>query len=201
MQLSVKYSDFTAVTRRVTLEAPTDDGQTLYREARALLRKVDLRKKVRSAGGRYQVIKNKLARLGTQGTSFEQFAKNLKGPQAGGSPEEAVLAAIREGLHKRDPAMLGGVYADDVEYTIINRNNPPSKRLVLRGRKAVQEMFAELCAREMSHKVMNPVAGANAIAYSIHCSYPDGCNVVGLYNATLRDGRIVSEISVDCWDE
>lgn len=128
-------------------------------------------------------------------------AKNLKGLQAGASPEDAVLAAIREGLHKRDSAMLAGLYADDVEYTIINRNNPPSKRLVLRGRKAVQEMFADLCAREMTHEVVNAVAGDNAIAYVIRCRYPDGCNVIGLYNATLRDGRIVSEISVDCWDE
>ena len=67
--------------------------------------------------------------------------------------------------------------------------------------KAVQEMFADLCSREMTHEVVNAVAGANAIAYVIRCRYPDGCNVIGLYNATLRDGRIVSEISVDCWDE
>lgn len=129
------------------------------------------------------------------------IAKDLKGPRPDASPEDAVLAAIRAGLHKRDAAMLASVYADDVEYTIINRNNPPSKRLVLRGRKAVQEMFADLCAREMTHEVVNAVTGTNAIAYCIRCRYPDGCNVIGLYNATLKDGRIVSEISVDCWDE
>ena len=127
--------------------------------------------------------------------------RNLKGPQAASSPEESVLATIREGFHKRDAAMLASVYTDDVEYIIINRNNPPSKRMVLRGRKAVQEMFADLCAREMTHELVNVVAGSNAIAYVIRCRYPDGCNVVGLYNATLKDGRIVGEISVDCWDE
>lgn len=128
-------------------------------------------------------------------------AKNLKGTQAAASPEESVLATIRDGFHKRDAAMLASVYADDVEYIVINRNNPPSKRLVLRGRKAVQEMFTELCAREMTHEVANAVAGSNAIAYVVRCRYPDGCNVVGLYNAMLKDGRIVGEISVDCWDE
>ncbi len=117
------------------------------------------------------------------------------------TPEEAVLAAIRKGYDGRDAALLASVYADDVEYMIINRNNPPSKPLVLKGRKAVQEMFADLCAREMTHEVVNAVAGGNAIAYGVRCRYPDGCNVIGLYNATLKGGRIVSEISVDCWDE
>jgi DNA polymerase-4 len=50
VQLTVKYSDFTHLTRRVTLETPTDDGQTVYREACALLARVDLGRKVRLTG-------------------------------------------------------------------------------------------------------------------------------------------------------
>jgi DNA polymerase-4 len=50
VQLTVKYADFTSLTRRRTLEAPTDDGQTIYREARALLAKVDLGRSVRLTG-------------------------------------------------------------------------------------------------------------------------------------------------------
>jgi hypothetical protein len=42
VQLTVKYDDFQSITRRKTLEVPTDDGQVLYREARGLLSKVDL---------------------------------------------------------------------------------------------------------------------------------------------------------------
>jgi DNA polymerase IV len=37
IQLKLKRADFTIVTRRTTLEQPTDDGQTLYREAARLL--------------------------------------------------------------------------------------------------------------------------------------------------------------------
>ncbi len=37
IQLKLKRADFTLVTRRTTLEEPTDDGQTLYREAARLL--------------------------------------------------------------------------------------------------------------------------------------------------------------------
>jgi DNA polymerase-4 len=37
MQLKLKRADFTLVTRRATLDVPTDDGQTIYREAVRLL--------------------------------------------------------------------------------------------------------------------------------------------------------------------
>jgi len=37
VQLKLKRSDFTLVTRRVTLDEPTDDGQAIYREAARLL--------------------------------------------------------------------------------------------------------------------------------------------------------------------
>ncbi len=50
VQLTVKYDDFTQLTRQLTLEAPTDDGQLLYRCALELLEKVDLRRRVRLTG-------------------------------------------------------------------------------------------------------------------------------------------------------
>jgi DNA polymerase-4 len=50
VQLTVKYGDFTSLTRRRTLEQPTDDGQALYREALCLLAKVDLGRRVRLTG-------------------------------------------------------------------------------------------------------------------------------------------------------
>jgi DNA polymerase-4 len=37
VQLKLKRADFTLVTRRATFDAPTDDGQVLYRQAAALL--------------------------------------------------------------------------------------------------------------------------------------------------------------------
>lgn len=50
VQLTVKYDDFQAITRRRTLDVPTDDGQVLYREARALLSRADLARKIRLTG-------------------------------------------------------------------------------------------------------------------------------------------------------
>ncbi|WNG15596.1 DNA polymerase IV [Cystobacter fuscus] len=50
VQLKVKFSDFTLITRRTTLPSPTDDGQTLYRVARELLEKAHEDKPVRLTG-------------------------------------------------------------------------------------------------------------------------------------------------------
>ncbi len=64
VQLSVKYSDFTALTRRITLEQSTDDGQALYREATGLLTKVDLGRKIRLTGVSTQDFSTGSAQLG-----------------------------------------------------------------------------------------------------------------------------------------
>ncbi len=48
--LKVKYADFTLVTRRATLERPTDDDQAICAAARSLLGRVDLRMPVRLTG-------------------------------------------------------------------------------------------------------------------------------------------------------
>jgi DNA polymerase-4 len=50
VQLTVKFSDFTQITRSMTLSQPIDDGQELYRLALELLRKVDLRRSIRLTG-------------------------------------------------------------------------------------------------------------------------------------------------------
>ena len=50
VQLKVKFSDFTTITRRTTLPSVTDDGQTLYRVARELLEKAHEDKPIRLTG-------------------------------------------------------------------------------------------------------------------------------------------------------
>ena len=127
--------------------------------------------------------------------------KDRQHSPSGNIEERAVLDAIRKGYQGRDAEQLASLYAEDVEFIICNRNNPPAKRLVLRGREAVRRMFGDMCAREMTHEIRNTTVGEGSIAFSAHCQYPDGCQVVGINIATLKNGRIVSEISVDCWDE
>jgi DNA polymerase-4 len=50
VQLKVKFSDFTTITRRTTLPSPTDDGQALYRSALELLERAHENKPIRLTG-------------------------------------------------------------------------------------------------------------------------------------------------------
>jgi hypothetical protein len=128
-------------------------------------------------------------------------AKNLSRARPSRSAEETVLEVIRSGYRDRDVAKVMSAYAEAIESTIVNRNNPPSRPLVLRGRAALKRMVEDICSREMSHAIADVTVGDGSLAYRVDCRYPDGCNVIALYMATVKDGRIVREFSIDCWDE
>jgi DNA polymerase IV len=64
VQLKVKLADFTLLTRRRTLEAPTDDGQRLYREAAELLARLALARAVRLTGVSAQELVGARSQLG-----------------------------------------------------------------------------------------------------------------------------------------
>jgi DNA polymerase-4 len=66
VQLKLKFSDFTLITRRTTLPSATDDGQTLYRVARELLEKAHEDKPVRLTGVSMQ-------ELGTESVGARQL--------------------------------------------------------------------------------------------------------------------------------
>ncbi len=63
VQLKLKDSAFQLVTRRTTLEEPTDDGQVLYRTAVALLTRADLGRRYRLTGVSAQDLKAPAAQL------------------------------------------------------------------------------------------------------------------------------------------
>jgi len=64
VQLTIKYYDFKLITRRKTLDEATDDGQTLYREACALLDRVDLKRAIRLTGVSAQDLRGGEGQLG-----------------------------------------------------------------------------------------------------------------------------------------
>jgi DNA polymerase-4 len=63
VQLKVKFSDFTSLTRRATLAQPTDDGQLLYREAMALFSRVPPRRAIRLTGVSAQELSSELGQF------------------------------------------------------------------------------------------------------------------------------------------
>jgi len=80
VQLKVKFADHRLVTRRTTLEPPTDDGQALYRTAAELLERLAPAQPVRLTGVSGQEVTTEAGQLGL-------FA-------AGARPAERLNAAL-----------------------------------------------------------------------------------------------------------
>jgi len=104
VQLKVKLADFTVVTRRRTLEGPTDDGQRLYKEACELLARLQLQKPVRLTGVSAQELMGGAPQLGLFGE-----------PEARSQRLNAALDAIaaRYGQKAVAPADVAKLQEDD----------------------------------------------------------------------------------------
>ena len=108
--------------------------------------------------------------------------------------------ALRRGIEERDAGTLGGLYAPDAEMTVVDRNTPPSKPRVLRGRTAIGEYLDDVCGRDMTHRLDRVVVSGDTAAFTEACRYPDGTGVLCLAMLDLRDGLIVSQTAVQEWD-
>ena len=128
-------------------------------------------------------------------------AKAVAMPEDVAADAASVCEILKRGLEERDAELAASVYADNVEFLIVNRNYPPSNPLVRKGRAAVLAMYQDVCSREMMHKVTSIVVGPEGFAIRESCQYPDGGRVLGHVIAEMRDGKIVRQFNVDCWDE
>ena len=108
--------------------------------------------------------------------------------------------ALRSGIEERDATTLRALYAPDAEMAVVDRNTPPSRPLVLRGRTAIGEFLDETCGRDMTHRLERVVVSGDTAAFTQACRYPDGTRVLCLAMLDLRDGLIVQQTAVQEWD-
>lgn len=108
--------------------------------------------------------------------------------------------AMRRAIEEHDAERLSGLYAEDAEMRIVNRNSPPSSPFVLRGRAAISDYYDDVCGRAMTHRIERAVAGADRAAFNEVCEYPDGTRVLCAAMLDLREGKIVRQVNVDAWD-
>jgi DNA polymerase-4 len=93
--LKVKYADFTVVTRRVTLDRPTDDHGAILAAARGLLARVDLDRPVRLTG-----ISVSGFAAETERAQLDLFGSPVSGGSAGdGAEPEAPQDGRRRALN------------------------------------------------------------------------------------------------------
>jgi ketosteroid isomerase-like protein len=109
--------------------------------------------------------------------------------------------ALRRGIEERDAATLLGLYAEDAELQVVDRNDQPSSPKVIRGRAAIGEYFADVCGRDMTHKIRRLVVGDNNAAFVQACRYPSGAQVLCIAVVDLKDGLITRQSGVQAWDE
>lgn len=111
------------------------------------------------------------------------------------------FATLKRALETSDAEALLGLYADDAEMTVVDRNRPPSAPMMLSGKPAIEAFWRDVCARDMTHRVGREVVGADRVAFVEECAYPDGCHVMSSMTLDLRDGRIARHLTVQAWDE
>jgi len=110
-------------------------------------------------------------------------------------------ATLKRAIETRDSPALSNFYADDAILHVIDRNNPPSKPRVVRGRPAITTFFDDICSRAMTHEVNSCVAEGNRLAFTQACAYPDGTKVLCLAMVELKGGKIAQQTVVQAWDE
>jgi hypothetical protein len=109
--------------------------------------------------------------------------------------------ALRRGIEERDATTLLGLYAEDAELQVVDRNDQPSNPKVIRGRRAIGEYFADVCGRDMTHKIERLVVGDTGAAFVQACQYPSGARVMCAAVLDLKDGLITRLSGVQAWDE
>jgi hypothetical protein len=108
---------------------------------------------------------------------------------------------LRRAIEQSDADSLTSFYAEDAEMLTVNRNTTPSSPQVLRGKEAIAEYLADVCGRDMTHRIENEVVGQDRIAFNEACEYPDGLRVLAATTLEVRDGQIIGQVNVEAWDE
>lgn len=110
------------------------------------------------------------------------------------------VASLKRAIEGRNARSLSGFYTNDAIVRVIDRNNPPSKPNIIKGRKAIAAYFADVCGRDMTHKLVNGIVDKKHIAFTQNCTYPDGTKVFCSAMIELKGGKIAKQTIVQAWD-
>ena len=111
------------------------------------------------------------------------------------------FSLLKHALEQSDADVLAGLYADDAEMVIVDRDRPPGAPMRLAGKSAIDAFWRDVCSREMTHAVEHEVIGSDRIAFVEECLYPDGCKVLSAMILDLRNGRIARHLTIQAWDD
>jgi hypothetical protein len=109
--------------------------------------------------------------------------------------------ALRRSIEERDAATLLSLYAEDAELHVVDSRDQPSHPKIIRGRAAIGEYYADVCGRDMTHKIERLVVGETGAAFVQACQYPSGARVMCAAVLDLSGGLITRLSGVQAWDE
>lgn len=115
--------------------------------------------------------------------------------------ERVSAEGLKQAIEGRDGQRLASFYADDAEVRVIDRNNPPSRPRIVRGRAGIATYWSDICSRAMTHAVDFAVTEGDRLAFTQACAYPDGTRVFCVATLELAQGRIARQSLVQAWDE
>lgn len=109
------------------------------------------------------------------------------------------VSSLVGAIESRDADAVAAWYHPDAILTIHDRDHPPTAPVVYRGSE-IRSYYADICGRNVNHKVRDLIATPQGLAYVEDCEYPDGGAVVCVTVATLRDGKIDRQTASQTWD-
>ena len=110
------------------------------------------------------------------------------------------IAEYKRAFEEWDIPALLGMYADDVELTMVSADNPPASPREAHGKAVFEGMFTHCKGAGAKANVENIVAGPDRAAATVACEFPGGRWVVTNAILELEDGRIVREHEVVAGD-
>ena len=111
-----------------------------------------------------------------------------------------LVDALTGAIEARDVDGQLAWYQPAAEIVIVDHDNPPSRPQRIQGSADIRAHLADVCSREMTHKVRVTLTSPENIAFEVHCTYPDGTRVLCLCLAGVIDERIVWQHTVQAWD-
>jgi hypothetical protein len=116
------------------------------------------------------------------------------------STSELDLSALGRAIEGRDGEAQASFYTEDAVLRVVDRENPPSRPLVVSGREAITAYITEVAGRDMIHVVQHAIQDGDRAAFGVACRYPDGTRVLCFASAEVRDGRIAAQTNMQEWD-
>jgi hypothetical protein len=83
---------------------------------------------------------------------------------------------------------------------VLDRDHPPAAPAVYQGLAAIGEYYRDVCGRNISHRIEDAVSSPTGLAFTQHCRYPDGAEVLCSSVAAVSNGKIQRQTAVQVWD-